>query len=75
MLSVPSVMSNVKCQKSNVMSYQCKMSNVMAHQMSNVILMSNVKYQMSNVKCQMSIVKCQMSNVKCHAMSNVKYKM
>ena len=38
---------NVKCQMSNVMSYQCQMSNVMeCHGMSR-----HVKCQMSNVYC------------------------
>ena len=52
-LSVPSVMSNVKCQMSNVKCHGLSMSNVKCHGIS---MSWNI-----NVKCQMA---CQIQNVK-----------
>ena len=84
MLSVPSEMSNVKCQgisMSNVKCYGISMSNVKGISMSNVkgISMSNVKCQVSwhiNVEFQiiMSWQRQSMSKVKCHIL-NIKCRM
>ena len=58
-LSVPSVMSNVKFEMSNV---KFEMSNVISYQMSNVMECHGMSWHVN--------VKCQISNVMaCHGIS------